>query len=163
MTAAERSQFIDRYRKGYDLLVAALEEVPEAARKWKPAPDKWSVHEVVCHCADSETNSAMRIRYLVGEDRPEIQGYDQDRWATVFDYHSQSLATALDQIRIVRRWTLELIQTLPAEAWARSGTHSELPGTDYSAERWLSIYAEHLEVHARQIRRNLEAWKATNR
>lgn len=161
MTAAELSQFIDRYQKGYDLLAAALEEVPEAARKWRPAPDKWSVHEVVCHCADSETNAAMRIRYLVGEDRPEIQGYDQDRWARVFDYHSRSLETALAQIRSVRRWNLELIRSLPAEAWTRSGTHNEMPGTDYSAERWLSIYAEHLEVHARQIRRNLEAWKAT--
>jgi len=30
----------------------------------------------------------------------------------------------------------------------------------YTALDWLRIYATHLEGHARQIERNVEAWKA---
>ena len=52
-----------------------------------PGAGKWSVHEVVVHCADSETNAALRIRYLIAEKEPLIVGYDQDAWARVFDYH----------------------------------------------------------------------------
>jgi hypothetical protein len=159
MTAAEREAFITRYAEGYAVLRAALKDVPPEAMKWRPAPGKWSVHEVVCHCADSEANSALRIRYLIGEDRPEIQGYDQDRWARVFDYHALPIEPALQEIEIVRRWTLAFIRRLTDDAWSRTGTHSEMPGTSYSAALWLSIYAEHLEVHARQIRRNIDAWK----
>ena len=40
----------------------ALNLVPDSAVKWRPAPGKWSAHEVVCHCADAEMNAAARIR-----------------------------------------------------------------------------------------------------
>jgi DinB superfamily len=160
MDRATRDKLIQRYEDGPGLLEAALAEVPREALQWRPAPGKWSVHEVVCHCADSESNSATRIRYLVGEDAAAIQGYDQDRWAQRFGYHAMPLDLALDQVVMVRRWTTDFIRRLPDAAWARSGTHSEMPGTTYTAAMWLEIYAEHLEVHARQIRRNLEAWKS---
>ena len=160
MVKAERDALIERYADGVAVLRAALAEVPAEAMRWRPAPGKWSVHEVVCHCADSETNAAMRIRYLVGEDRPAIQGYDQDRWATALDYGGQDAGLALAQVEAVRAWTTAFIRRLPDEAWQRDGTHSEMPGRRYTAASWLEIYAEHLEVHARQIRRNLAAWQA---
>ena len=43
----------------------ALNLVPDEAVKWRPSPGKWSVHEIVCHCADSEMNGAIRLRYEV--------------------------------------------------------------------------------------------------
>jgi len=69
--------------------------VPEEARKWKPAPDRWSVHEIVCHCADSEVNASQRIRYLLAEKDPVIVGYDQEEWTRAFDYHALPLEPAL--------------------------------------------------------------------
>ena len=105
MTQQERAGLIARYGAGVALLKQALAEVPPKAMRWKPAPDKWSVHEVVVHCADSETNAAMRIRYLVAEDNAVIQGYDQDRWVKACDYESQSLDLALAQVAAVRAWT----------------------------------------------------------
>lgn len=150
---------LDRYADGFALFRKSLAAVPPEAMQWRPAPDQWSVHEIVCHCADSETNSALRIRYLVGEHEPQIQGYDQDRWAKTFDYHALPLEPSLQQIESVRRWTLELLRRLPEAAWARSGTHTEMPGQRYTASGWLATYAEHLEVHARQIDRTLKAWK----
>ncbi len=157
MTAAEREALISRYEAGPRVLREALAKVPAEAIKWRPAPGKWSVHEVVVHCADSETTSAVRIRFLVGEDRPTLSGYDQDRWAATFDYHALPFEPSLKQIDAVRAWTTALIRSLPESAWAREGTHSEMGR--YTAEQWLEIYAEHLEVHARQIARNMEAWK----
>jgi len=156
MTPRERLQLIDRYAAGPRLLRDALERLPADALQWRPAPGKWSAHEVVCHCADSETVAATRIRFLVGEERPTLMGYDQDCWAQRLDYHALSLELALRQIEQVRAWTADLIRRFPAEAWAREGTHTE--SGRYGAEKWLAIYAEHLEVHARQIERNLAAW-----
>ena len=156
--AAARKSLIERYEKGPELLRAAVAKVPAAALKWRPAPGKWSVHEVVGHCADSETISSTRIRYLVGEERAAIQGYDQDRWAERFDYHAMPLELGLAQVAQVRAWTAQLIRRLPESAWECSGTHTEYGA--YSATRWLELYAEHLEVHSRQIERNLAAWKA---
>ena len=161
MTAAERESLFRRYEAGPRLIREALAKVPPEAMKWRPAPGKWSAHEVVVHCADSETISSTRIRWLVGADDPVIQGYDQDHWAEVFDYHSLPLELSLAQIDSVRAWTTTLIRRLPESAWSRAGTHSQ--SGHYTAETWLKTYAEHLEVHARQLDRNVEAWKAARR
>jgi hypothetical protein len=148
---------LQRYADDPALLRTTVARVPAEALQWRPADGKWSVHEIVCHCADSETISSTRIRFLVGEDHPTIMGYDQDRWAVAFDYHSLPLEAALRQIEQVRAWTATFIERLPPSAWAREGTHTE--SGRYTAETWLATYSEHLEVHARQIERNLAAWR----
>jgi hypothetical protein len=157
MTPAERDALITRYADGPALLEAAIAEVPPEALQWRPAPGSWSVHEVAIHCGDSESNSHMRIRFLLGEDQPTIMGYDQDRWARSMDYHAHPMEPALLTVRAVRANTVPLLRRLTEAQWSRIGTHSE-SGT-YGAETWLRIYAEHLEVHARQVRRILDAWR----
>ena len=131
------------------------------ARKWRPAPGRWTVHEVVCHCADSETNAALRIRYLVVEKDPLIVGYDQAHWARVFDYHSAPLEPALAVVEAVRANTALLLRRLPEKTWSAVARHTE--SGRYTAEDWLNVYAEHLEKHSGQIERNLAAWQATKR
>ncbi len=76
LTAAERATMIERYARGPALLAAALAKVPRDAVQWKPRPDRWSAHEIIVHCADSETNAHMRLRYLLAEPDPLIVGYD---------------------------------------------------------------------------------------
>ena len=160
MTRTEREAMFVRYEQGPALLRGAWDAVPAEARLWRPAPGKWSAHEVIVHCADSETNSAMRIRYLAAEVSPTIAGYDQDLWATTFDYHRLPVDLAMAQIVATRAWTTAFIRSLPEAAWSRSGRHTEYV-EPYTAETWLQVYAEHLEIHARQLKRNLDAWRAS--
>ncbi len=92
---SEREQLIQQYADGPARLRTALATVPPEALRWRPKTGEWSVQEVVCHCADSETNSYSRIRYVIAEKDPTIVGYDQDNWARVFDYHARPLEPAL--------------------------------------------------------------------
>jgi len=156
LSASERAAMIDRYEKGPELLKTALAKIPKPALQWRPAPGKWSVHEVIVHCADSETNSHGRIRTLLAEEQAMIQGYDQDRWAQRLDYHALPLEPALATVTAVRANTTALLRRLGDAEWSKVGKHSE-SGT-YSAEDWLRVYAEHLEIHTRQLERNLTAW-----
>jgi hypothetical protein len=158
--AAERAARIERYARGAVLLRDAWRQVPQEARRWRPGPGRWSAHEVVCHCADSETNGAMRIRYLIAEQEPTIVGYDQEEWARRFDYHDLPAESALAMVEGVRAHTAVLLRRLPAEAWNRAGRHTE--SGRYTAEDWLTVYSEHLEKHSGQIARNLEAWRAAS-
>jgi DinB family protein len=161
LSADERKDRIRRYGEGTARLKAALAKVPEGARQWRPGPGKWSVHEIVCHCADSEANGSLRIRYLLAEKEPTIVGYDQDEWARTFDYHAHPLEPALQTVEAVRANTAALISRLPEAAWAREGRHTQ--SGRYTAETWLDVYADHLEKHSRQIERNLAAWEAAGR
>src|SRR5438309_644705 len=148
---AKRDALVQQYADGPTRLRAALATVPPQALKWRPAPKEWSAHEIVVHCADSETNSYARVRFVVAEKDPLIQGYDQDHWATFFDYHILPIEPALAVVEAVRASTTALIRRLPEEAWSRVGRHTE--SGRYTTEDWLQIYADHLEGHPRRTRR----------
>jgi hypothetical protein len=156
LTPSERDALIRRYEEGPAKLRAAWEKVPAEARKWRPAEGKWSAHEVVCHAADSETNAYARIRFLAAETSPTILGYDQAHWARALDYHALPVEPALATVEAVRANTVPLLRRLTEASWAREGTHTESGA--YTAEDWLRIYADHLDKHAGQIGRVLEAW-----
>ncbi|HXQ29178.1 MAG TPA: DinB family protein [Gemmatimonadales bacterium] len=156
-TAQERTALIERYGQGPSLLKAAVAAVPSDGLQWRPAPGRWSAHEIVVHCADAEVNAHGRLRYLLAEREPVIQGYDQDRWALVLDYHTLPLDVALATVEAVRANTVPLLRRVSEANWQRRGRHTESGG--YAAEDWLAIYAEHLEKHSRQIARNVAAWK----
>ena len=158
LTPAERNALIERYTAGPARLRGAIAAVPTPALTWRPAPTEWSAHEVAVHCSDSETQAAGRIRFLVAEPQPLVQGYDEAGWAVTFDYHAHPLDVALATVDAVRANTAALIRRLPDAAWSRAGRHTE--SGPYSAEDWLRIYAAHLEDHSRQIEANVAAWRA---
>jgi len=160
LSRAEREALIEQYARGPQQVREALAEVPREALQWRPGPGKWSAHEVVVHCADSETNAALRIRYLIAEKEPLIVGYDQDAWARLFDYHAQPIEESLAATAAARDRTVPLLRRLADADWAKAGRHTE--SGRYTAEDWLRIYATHLEGHARQIERNVTAWKASS-
>jgi hypothetical protein len=158
MRSEDRDVLIQAYAQGPERIREALSRVPKEALQWRPEPGKWSAHEIVVHCADSETNAAMRIRYLIAEKEPLIVGYDQDAWARLLDYDAQPLEESLAATAAARGRTVPLLRAMSEADWRKQGRHTE--SGPYTAEGWLRIYAAHLEGHARQIERNAEAWKA---
>jgi hypothetical protein len=158
MDGMQRRKLIEQFEAGPEALQGALSAVPKEALQWRPGPQLWSAHEVVCHCADSEMNAAARLRYLVAEAEPVIIGYDQDEWARALDYHAQDLRDALATVFAVRRSTAGILRRMPESAWKCHGTHTE--HGPYSVLDWMRIYAGHLDAHARQIARNVERWNA---
>ncbi len=157
LTPAERLAFLGRYEAGPALLCAAWQKLPAAARQFRPAPGKWSAHEVVVHCADSEAYGHTRIRLMLAQPKPLIVGYDENVWAHAFDYHEHDPELALRTIEAVRANTAACLRRMPESAYGRVGEHTE--SGLYTDADWFRIYAEHLEIHARQIERNLAAWQ----
>lgn len=156
MTPEERVRLIEQYARGAKALHDAYDATPEEMRSWRPRSDAWSVHEIVCHCADSEMSGAIRIRMLTAESDPQIIGYDQDAWAITFDYPNRSAEDALAVVDAVRAWTAPLLLRITEEQWAHIGNHSESGA--YSGTDWLAIYSTHLHEHVDQINDNIAAW-----
>jgi hypothetical protein len=158
MNKQERNEKLELYGRGFDLLMTALAEVPKEAWKFKPAPTEWSVHEVIIHLADSESNSALRARKLIVEPGGGLMGYDQDQWATQLNYHEQSVEDALEVLRLARKTTYELLKRQPDEVFTHSIVHPEMSGP-YTFDKWLDIYSRHIPGHIEQIKNNVELWK----
>ena len=151
MTPLERTRLIVKYKEGYDELSKSLEGFPEQELTARPIPNKWSAREIIHHLADSETVSGIRLKRLLVEDHPLIQGYDQDAFAERLNYNDRDIGPALDAFRSARANTAQLLDAMTEEDWKREGTHSE--SGSYTAEDWLTIYAEHAHNHAAQILR----------
>jgi len=155
MTPEERHVLIKQYGAGYDEVIDALDNFPAESLGAHPIPGKWSAREIVHHLGDSESTSAIRIRKLLVEDDPVIQGYDQDQYATRLRYNDRDMAPALEAFRSARETTMQLLPSLSDDDWQRAGTHSE--SGRYTLEDWLRIYAAHAHNHAAQIRRLRDA------
>jgi hypothetical protein len=158
MSSAERQPLIEQYQLGFDEVERALADFPTEQLTSKPIPGKWSACEIVHHLADSEMRAAIRLRQLLTEDRPVIQAYDQELYATRLNYNARDMAPALEAFRSARSTTAQLLAHMTEADWAREGTHPEHPR--YTASNWLEIYAAHAHNHAAQIRRLREALKA---
>ena len=149
MLADERKKLIERYRDGYAAVVEALLKITPDELDGKPGPGRWSVRDIIHHLADSEMIAAARLRFLLAQDRPTIQGYDQDEFARRL-YYDRPHEVSLELFRVVRQSTVEILDRLTPAEWVREGTHTE--AGPYGVEAWLKTYAEHAHKHARQIR-----------
>ena len=158
MKPEERKEKIERYGQGYAMLKAALKKIPRKAWKFKPAPTEWSIHEVIVHMADSETNAALRARLLAVEPGKPVMAYDQDKWANSLNYHEQDVDDALKMIKFARKTTYDLLGLLPDSAFENTVVHPEFD-KPYTFEMWLSIYSEHIPGHIEQIKNNYKLCK----
>ena len=125
MTPEERKQKIKLYGKGYDLLIETLKSIPKKMWKFKPAPTEWSVHEIIIHLADSETNAALRARLLIAEPGRPVMAYDQDAWAVKLNYHDRDVNDALKMVKFARKTTYQLLKSLPDDGFRE---HHHPPG-----------------------------------
>ena len=91
----------------------------------RPVAGKWSTLEVVCHLADFEPILADRMKRVIAEDRPQLVGADEGRFAAALAYHERNLEEELTIIEHTRSQLARILRTLPAEALARVGVHSE--------------------------------------
>jgi uncharacterized damage-inducible protein DinB len=93
--------------------------------KWQPAPDKWSVAQILAHLADVEIVASWRLRSIIGQDGIAVQPFDQDAWASVFQYQKRDANRSLEIFRALRENNLTMLKEIPREAWNNHGMHSE--------------------------------------
>ena len=91
MTEADFKQHLDKAEKEPKLVAAAVSGLPDKALRYKPAPDKWSILEILAHLADVEIVYAHRIRQMLADEHPKIAPIDQDAWAKGLNYSRMPL------------------------------------------------------------------------
>jgi hypothetical protein len=156
MTPEERNTRIESYGLAHERLVAALEHFPRAMWKFRPAPGRWTIHEIVVHIADSEANSYIRCRRLLAEPGSVVLGYDEEHWARALDYHNRSADDALELFRWLRGASYALIQDLPDSVWSNTVHHSE--NGLMTMDDWLATYERHIPDHIAQMQRVYDVW-----
>jgi hypothetical protein len=158
MTPDERAKTMEAYGAAYDLLTAAIKQFPREMWQYRPAPDRWTIHEIFVHITDSEANSYIRCRRLLAEPGSAVLGYDEARWAHELHYHDQNVEDALELFKWLRRTSYLLIKDAPEAVWTHTIVHSE--SGVMTADEWLDTYERHVRDHVAQMQGVYEAWLA---
>jgi len=123
--SANLTQMIGDYLDGPRLLREAVRGLRGEQLLARPVAGKWSTLEVVCHLADFEPILAVRMKRVIAEDRPQLVGADENRFAAALAYHERNLEEELNLIEQTRSQLARILRTLPVEALQRVGVHSE--------------------------------------
>src|SRR5262245_39741222 len=121
MEQATRAQLVGRYKEGTRVFADAIEGITDSELDARPGPQEWTAREVVHHMADSEMTAAIRLRRLIAEDAPTIQGYDQEEYAQRLFYADRPIDASVEAVAASRRTTAEILDRLDEEQWARGG------------------------------------------
>jgi len=117
----------------------------------KPAPGKWSISEILAHLADAEIVGAWRLRHVLCNNGAPIQAYDQNAWASTFNYARRDAKQSLEVFRVLRENNLAMLKGLPKELWENYGAHQER-GKEPVAHI-VRMYAGHDLNHLGQVER----------
>jgi hypothetical protein len=129
-------------------LVYGMKSGPVSAR---PAPDKWSIKEIVCHLADCEVAYGWRYRKIISEPGAVIPPFDQNAWAENLRYREQPLKEALATYKILRSGHLTRFKNLSKAAWNKVGVH---PSYGKITLRQMVVHiADHDRNHVAQVAR----------
>ena len=145
------SELLERFRRGPEVLAVVLTGVFGEEEDFTTAPDQWSIRQIIAHLADAELVGGHRFRQVIAEENPTLIAYDQDAWARRLGYRARKPKDSLETFRRLRRENYELLKSLPEEAFARSGNHTENGPT--TLRELLEGYAHHAESHAAQMQR----------
>jgi hypothetical protein len=125
---------------------------------WKPAPDRWSICEVLNHLIDVEKLAVgLRARRILDEEMPLFVDYDRDARYAAGAYANDDGERALENFAKARRASLERLETMAPADWKRRGRHPAVGEVDLS--QILSLWAFHDLSHLRQV---AELVKATS-
>ena len=123
MHSEQRRKMLESFGRSPALLSTALRNFPKKMWLYKPSPERWSIHEIILHLADSEASAYVHCRHFIAEPGIAPVEFDPDRWAGNLGYFHQSTREALEVIRRLRRMTYQLLVTVPAPVWMHTIEH----------------------------------------
>ena len=122
---------------------AFLRGLSEEQASSRPAPDKWSVKQVVGHLCDSERVFAYRALCFARGDQNALPSFEQDDYVREAGSDERSLAELVAELELLRRSSLALFRSFKPETLQRRGIASSKP---VSVRGLMYITAGH-EIH----------------
>ena len=138
----------EKYDEGLALLERACEKISEAEAEFHPAPDQWSVKEILAHLIQTERHWLENLEDVIG-------GYPRlsDDWAGNSTIHVHATARAyktvrglLDEMNRLSVEMVDFLSNLPLEFISRKASYFQ------AANSLLEASLPHISSHIDQIR-----------
>jgi len=131
-----------------DILRGLMCELSSADAQWKPAPDRFSVAEVLAHLSHGEGHCyRLRVDRFMAEDMPEFEPDDAQMHLHL--YRGRDAEEEFAHFAEQRESNIEYLRGLPAEAGERRALHKEVG--EITLSQMLHEWALHDLAHIRQV------------
>ncbi|SPE35533.1 conserved hypothetical protein [Candidatus Sulfopaludibacter sp. SbA6] len=138
------------------ILRALMCEVSHEDALWKPAPDRFSIAEVLAHLSHSEGHCyRLRVDRFLSEDRPELDPDDAQFHLDL--YRNANPEDEFDHFEEQRETNVEYLRNLPGDVGDRVALHRE--AGPITLVQMLHEWALHDLGHVRQVAELVRARK----
>lgn len=143
--------FIHRFSENRSVFETLLRGVSRPQAVWKPAPEKWSMLEVVSHLYDEEREDfRRRLELTLKDPAQQWPRIDPQDWVESRKYGERDFSAALTAFLNEREKSLSWLRGLSAPAW--QNRHQREAGV-LSAGDLLASWLAHDFLHIRQLTR----------
>ncbi len=138
------------------ILRGLMSELTDDDARWKPAPDRFSVAEVLAHLSHSEGHCyRMRVDRFLAENRPTFEPEDAQTYLDL--YRDADPVKAFDDFEQQRETNVAYLRDLPSEAGGRVALHREVG--QITLNQMVHEWALHDLGHIRQVAELVRARK----
>ena len=133
-----------------------LDGLTEKEAAWKPAPERWSIAEVMEHLSHVEAHVfRARLDQMMVESLPEVNDYDQEVFAAGGQYSGRDIEDSFDHWEDQREANVEYLRALKDDVLGRQARHPT-HGV-FTLADLLNTWAFHDLGHIRQVTELLRA------
>jgi hypothetical protein len=139
-----------------DLLRGLMADLSHEDACWKPAPDRFSIAEVLAHLSHSEGHCyRMRLDRFLTEERPVFEPDDAQMYLEL--YRDADPEDAFDHFEEQRENNVEFLRTLEAADGERKALHNS--AGEITLNNMLHEWALHDLGHVKQVAEIVRARK----
>ena len=147
---------IDQLAAFPEQLKRQIQGLDEAALRFRPGPDEWSIMEIVGHIVDVGALWPGRTRQMLATDNPTLAAVDPN-WVRQRDYHNKQPGFLLISLAEQRAEYVEFLRVLRPAQLARTGIHPTRG--QLTVEQGIAALADHDRGHSEQIAANLAKYR----
>ena len=146
-------------RRTVDRAAGELRAIPDARASVRPAPDVWSVKDIIGHLIDSASHNHQRFVRARWQDDLVFQGYQQDDFVAAQDYRSVPWDELVTLWQTYNHHVARVMALVPADVARREHRRHNLDQIAWQAvpadqpatlEYFMRDYVGHLKHHLRQ-------------
>jgi len=137
-------RLVSRLRQQAEEVQRIAAGLDDASLSKRSTPDKWSLHELICHLDRVQQIFEQRIESMLAQDNPAIQSYDPEGDVTFQQMVQHPPQDALSAFLASREKFAGRIEKLSPAEWHRPGRHPDFPHYDVHFQ---VEYMGHHEAH----------------
>lgn len=149
VAAVPEGDIVNILRSGSDEWQAVLATLPETRADHRYADGKWSIRQLIGHVSDAERIFSYRALRIARGDETPLASFDENAYAEMAGSDRRTLSALAAELRVVREATVALFNSLPDDAWTRTGSAS---GKSVSVRALAYITAGHAQHHLKMLR-----------